>query len=283
MKRQKAIQLGQQYLALVTGVLFWLPPVELHAAVPPAPTGVSASDGTYYDKIRITWNRVAEATGYEVRRYPRNEVLNAIPIGSTTTNSYDDTTMSPLLTYLTYYYWVYATNSNGRSPASASNSGYVNRLPKPLGVRANDGQNASALEIHWDPVVSATGYEVWRNTSDVSSTASRIGISRLSEFFDQDISLIPGTNYFYWIKATNLIQTSDFSVSDVGFLQIPLPIAVLTGIRKNADGSRTITWDGAATVQFAPSVLGPWQDIPQATSPYTYRKSSSATFIRLRQ
>jgi hypothetical protein len=40
-------------------------------ATPPpnAPMGVSASDGTYTDKVRVTWNAAAGATGYELWRH----------------------------------------------------------------------------------------------------------------------------------------------------------------------------------------------------------------------
>jgi len=35
---------------------------------PAAPTGVSATDGTYSDKVVITWNKVTGATSYQVYR-----------------------------------------------------------------------------------------------------------------------------------------------------------------------------------------------------------------------
>jgi len=37
--------------------------------IPLAPTTVTASDGTYFDKIRVTWKAVPGATSYDVKRY----------------------------------------------------------------------------------------------------------------------------------------------------------------------------------------------------------------------
>ena len=46
-------------------------------------------------------------------------------------------------------------------------------------------------------------------------------------------------------------------------------------------GTITITWVGGGTLQAADSVLGPWTDLPPATSPYTTAASASQQFYRL--
>jgi fibronectin type 3 domain-containing protein len=88
---------------------------------PPAPTNVSASDGTYSDKVRVTWSASSGATSYEIWRSTSNSSASATKIGSPTTNSYDDTSA---LSGRTYYYWVKARNQWGTSGFSSSNSGY---------------------------------------------------------------------------------------------------------------------------------------------------------------
>jgi hypothetical protein len=89
---------------------------------PSPPTGVSASDGTYKDKIRITWNASSGATSYELYRstLPLSYGTPA-KIKTLSATVYDDMTASP---GITYYYWVRAKNTCGVSGYSANNKGY---------------------------------------------------------------------------------------------------------------------------------------------------------------
>lgn len=54
-------------------------------------------------------------------------------------------------------------------------------------------------------------------------------------------------------------------------------------IVKNANGTVTVTWSGGGTLQAAPTVLGPWQDVTGATSPYTFTPNQAMLFGRVRQ
>ncbi|MBI2441474.1 MAG: fibronectin type III domain-containing protein, partial [Lentisphaerae bacterium] len=91
---------------------------------PSAPTGVSAGDGTYTNKVLVTWNASSGATSYEVWRYTGNDSGAALKISSPdpTGTSYDDTSA---LAGATYYYWVKAVNAEGASGFSASDSGFL--------------------------------------------------------------------------------------------------------------------------------------------------------------
>lgn len=89
-------------------------------SVPSAPTNVSASDGTYSDKVYITWSASLGATSYKIYRSESTGGLKPV-IATPTSTSYNDT---PPDCGTTYYYWVAATNSAGTSSLSTSNSGY---------------------------------------------------------------------------------------------------------------------------------------------------------------
>jgi fibronectin type 3 domain-containing protein len=81
--------------------------------IPPVPTGVQASNCTYSDRVRITWNSVEGATSYEVWRGRSGESPSKIE--TTTETAYDDTTAA--LSVL-YYYGVKACNQVGCSDLS---------------------------------------------------------------------------------------------------------------------------------------------------------------------
>jgi hypothetical protein len=102
------------------------------ASAPSAPTGVLASDGTYTDRVRITWNASANATAYEIWRGTSSSSSAAKKISATdvTTTTYDDTSA---LGGTTYYYWVKAKNAAGTSGFSSSNTGF-----RAIGALVND-------------------------------------------------------------------------------------------------------------------------------------------------
>ena len=82
-----------------------------------APTGVAATDGTYTDRVRITWNASAGATHYRVWRNTTSDLGTSSPQGTwQTTTTYDDMSASP---GQTYYYWAAAAMDSNGSRISA--------------------------------------------------------------------------------------------------------------------------------------------------------------------
>jgi len=100
-----------------------LPTVLWDAPPPSAPTGVSASDGTFSYKVQVTWNAASGATFYQVFRHTINDSAGADQIGTSFSTTYDDTSADygP-----TYYYWVKAVNAAGASGFSTPDSGILN-------------------------------------------------------------------------------------------------------------------------------------------------------------
>jgi len=92
------------------------------AGPPPAPTNVSASNGTYVDKVQVTWTASPGATSYTVYRSTSSgKLARKTTLGTTSNTTYDDPTA---LVGKTYYYWVKATNAYGTSGFSAPDAGY---------------------------------------------------------------------------------------------------------------------------------------------------------------
>ena len=184
---------------------------------PAAPTGVQASDGLYTTKVAVGWTASASATAYEVWRSTTAVSASATLLGTSVTTTLDDTTA---VAGTTYHYWVKAKSGNGTSGFSASDTGFRATTPPPApgaptGVLASDGTFTTKVLVTWGVSSGATGYEVWRNSSNSSGTAV-LQASPVGRSYD-DTSAVPGTTYFYWVKAMNATGTSGFSAADSGF------------------------------------------------------------------
>ena len=88
---------------------------------PTVPSGLIASDGTYTNKVVMSWKAVVSATSYQIFRHTINDSASAGQIGTTGSTTYNDT---DAVAGTTYYYWVKATNSIGASGFSSSDSGW---------------------------------------------------------------------------------------------------------------------------------------------------------------
>jgi len=158
------LDLSRQQIADITAYLNWdgtgAPPPPPPPAAPSAPAIVQASDGAYADKVAVTWNASAGATGYEVWRNTSNSSAGATLIGDPVGTSYDDLTA---VQGTTYFYWAKAANSSGTSGFSAGDSGFAATPPPPSGPFDENG-NTTAYNIP-SPLVGniAAGTTVWSN------------------------------------------------------------------------------------------------------------------------
>jgi len=109
------------------------------SGVMPTPAGVAATEGTYTNHIRITWQGVPGATGYYIYRNTANNSATATLIASISATQdtggqlaalnlessvyyYDDYTINPINAY---YYWVQAKSGSAISSLSYVGVGYA--------------------------------------------------------------------------------------------------------------------------------------------------------------
>lgn len=87
-----------------------------------APTNVTASDGTSATSILVSWTSVAGASYYNVYRSEGSVFSGATLLGTSTTTSYTD---SSVTVSTTYTYWVKAASASSTSDESVPDTGYA--------------------------------------------------------------------------------------------------------------------------------------------------------------
>ncbi|MEN3009651.1 MAG: fibronectin type III domain-containing protein [Candidatus Bipolaricaulaceae bacterium] len=107
----------------------WTGEVRGYAGRPPEPTNVQASDGSYLDRIVITWDPVPGATYYQIFRDPGADPTcrgDLCFLAMADTNMYEDLVVRA---GLRYRYAVRACNGYGCSAPSATDTGCVEPCP----------------------------------------------------------------------------------------------------------------------------------------------------------
>lgn len=128
------------------------------------PTGVTASNGDYVNKVGINWDTIRGATSYRIFRNSTNDPQSAIDVGTTIANYFFDTN-APINQNL--FYWVRAENSNATSDMSASAQGLraVGNITQPAPLEQPTepfGNTITATKVYlgktlfWDEQMSST-------------------------------------------------------------------------------------------------------------------------------
>ncbi len=112
--------------------------------IPVIPGTPTASDGTFSDRVRVTWSAVTGATHYQVYRATSATDTPSL-LASPTATSYDDL---GAVTGTTYYYWLKACNSAGCSGFSGYDTGYRAAAARPdLIVTTVSGPTTIAIDV----------------------------------------------------------------------------------------------------------------------------------------
>jgi len=179
---------------------------------PDPPTNVQASDGTYLDKVQVTWTASSGANSYTIYRATSKRGTKTA-LGTTSDTTYDDTTA---LVGKIYYYYIKATNAYGTSAFSVYNTGYLSdgRPSVPTNVQASDGTYLDKVQVTWTTSSWATSYTIYRATS---KWGIKTALGTTSDTTYDDKTALVGKIYYYYIKATNAYGTSAFSVFNTGY------------------------------------------------------------------
>lgn len=220
----------------------------------PTPT-VTATDGAFTDKVVVSWGAITGATRYEVWRGLTSVVSAAVKVADVNSaTTYNDTSADP---GTSYWYFVRAFNDTpAQSSFSVGDSGYAGTLVASLDavtdLVASKGISSSgygaSVSLVFTKVASAQSYDIYRNTVDDYTTATRIDRDRVPYVFNDAYPLTYGSspqfvdngtdlvyhdslagspsdpkayqNFYYWVvaKRSNPSAFSVFSNSNAGAL-----------------------------------------------------------------
>lgn len=132
----------------------------------PSPTGLSASDGDYADKIGVMWNSARGAALYRVFRSTNGDPSSATEVGTTVANYFFDTT-AQINQY--YFYWVRAESNVSNSNLSNGDRGLravgsfqseifspLSPPPAPAGNPVTAAKASLGKILFWDEQLSST-------------------------------------------------------------------------------------------------------------------------------
>ncbi|MCH9662659.1 MAG: fibronectin type III domain-containing protein, partial [Gammaproteobacteria bacterium] len=218
-------------------------------AVPTVVTGTLKGN-----TLSLEWTRTEEADDYEVWRHTADMSGAATKIsGETNINGlrYDDTGLD-LATG--YFYWLKACNNVGCSEfntAALNVTTTATATPAVPNTPTTSAVTSSSITVNWALVTSATSYEVWRNTADMSGAATMLTTTNDTAVSYVDSTPMASTTYFYWVKACISTDCSDFSASVTVDTMAPPPGApgapgALT-LTPNSTTQITLTWVASST------------------------------------
>jgi len=152
-------------------------------------TSIAASDGTYLNKVHISWSGVTGATSYKVYR-------DLTLLTTTTSIAYDDTNGAP---GTAYKYSVLVIGSGFTSSDSAADNG--GRFSAAPIVTASDGVYSDGVHLSWIYTSKyETGLRIIRrdlNTTQLDTIVAPVGSSIIDDKAQY------GTMYEYCVEAFN--------------------------------------------------------------------------------
>ena len=165
------------------------------SAKPAVPSDVKAKAESA-SSIKVSWSEVDQAVGYQVWR-GTSETGAFMAIGSVTTTS---RVSAALAAGTTYCYKVRAYNEVEGKKIYGDFSAIVNAetlLAKPAGVKAVSA-SATSVDVSWNGVSGAVGYQVWRSTQKDSGFVALGSVTTTSRVSK---GLITGVTYYYKVRA----------------------------------------------------------------------------------
>lgn len=210
--------------------------------IPATPANSKAVSGGY-NSLKLTWNAVTGASGYQVYRATSSTGSYSY-IKTTTYISYTNTSLTA---GNTYYYKIRAYKTVGGTKVYGKFSTMTSAKPipaTPTNLKSALVNNTSA-KISWDAVNGASGYKVYRAKS---STGTYSSIKTTTSTTYTDTELTGGSTYYYKVIAYKTVGTTrvygKFTTS-VKVVTIAFDASIAS---KNISGEFTDTGSGVIAI-----------------------------------
>ncbi len=162
------------------------------------PTDISAVS-TGYDSVSIAWNEAEGATGYEVLRAASSGGTYSVVSGPAplTEMAFAQT---GLKAGTTYYYKVRGLFDDDGAVVTGDQSAYksVKPVPNPPESVTAEPLDYDSIKVSWSSAPGASGYMVYRSTSE-GGTYTRVATT--SRLYYTNNYLRTGTAYYYKVRA----------------------------------------------------------------------------------
>lgn len=164
-----------------------------------APT-IKSGVSTVSDKLKLTWNKVNGATGYNVYRKLEND-KNYKLIKTINGNGNVEFTDSGLKCGVKYYYRVNGFRTvDSKNYEGLGSKDYLGlTTPAQPALKSAKSLGYNTISIEWTKVEGATGYDIYRKTT---GTYSKIGtVDKQSTVTFKDEKAVTGVRYQYTVRA----------------------------------------------------------------------------------
>ena len=164
-----------------------------------APT-IKSGVSTVSDKLKLTWNKVNGATGYNVYRKLENDKSYKL-IKTINGNGNVEFTDSGLKCGVKYYYRVNGFRTvDSKNYEGLGSKDYLGlTTPAQPALKSAKSLGYNTISIEWTKVEGATGYDIYRKTT---GTYSKIGtVDKQSTVTFKDEKAVTGVRYQYTVRA----------------------------------------------------------------------------------
>ena len=226
------------------------------------PTGLSATPGN--NQVALSWVSATGATGYNVKRSATSGGPYATLAAGTNVSGTHFTDLTAINGNPCYYV-VSMINPAGEGAISAEAAATPQCTPPPAPVAANNSPiiNGSALNLTASPVAGAS-YS-WTGPNGFASGSQNPSI----------LNAATNASGIYSVTASVGGCTST-AATTLATVSLPLVISIQNG----PDGIK-ISWL-SGTLQSATDILGPWNDVNGAISPYAVTPAGPQQFYRVK-
>lgn len=200
---------------------------------------ISSVDSATQTSLTVHWGAVDHAGSYSVYRSGSQSGSYASVATNQAGTSFAD---SGLAAGTSYWYKVEAVSGAYVGERSVGASGTTSSVAAPSAPGAptvGQGASTSFVAVSWTAVSGATGYNVYRYTSNVPSLSSKLNASPVTGSYN-DSSASAGYDYYYFVTAVNAGGESAKSSGTLGYLRMP----TVTGLSASTvyTGYVRVTW-----------------------------------------